>query len=442
VGHAVRNAVGRPVARFLGVAVRAEVVGVGTELLLGQIANTNARWIGEHLSEIGVDVLYHQVVGDNLDRIVDVLRLAASRADVVLVTGGLGPTQDDITRDALAVLLGVPMERHPEIEAWLRERFSGFGRGPMPENNLRQADVPLGARYIQPVRGSAPGLIADPADGGRIYAVPGVPLEMVEMMKSTILPELAAMAGPAVIRSVTLRCTGIGESRVAEIVADLFEGMTNPSLAYLASNGEVKVRLTAKAATEQEALALIEPIAAEVERRLGDVVFTRSDEELEEAVGRLLRDAGRTVALAESLTGGSVAARLTSVPGASAYLIGDAVVYSASAKRSFLGVRAETIEEHGVVSKECALEMAAGARHLFSSDIAVSLTGAAGPEPHGGAAPGTVWIGLDAADVQHARGYVSAGERDRVRAWAEQAALDLLRRFLEGRPLPEDDRLI
>ena len=421
--------------------MKAEIVGVGTELLLGQIANTNARWIGERLSEIGINVLYHQAVGDNLDRIVDVLRLAASRADVVIVTGGLGPTQDDITRDALASYLGVPMERHPQIETWLRERFAGFGRAPMPQNNLRQADVPAGARYIQPVRGSAPGLIGE-RDGVRIYAVPGVPLEMVEMMEGTILPELSALAGPAVIRSLTLRCTGIGESRVAEIVADLFEGSTNPSLAYLASNGEVKIRLTAKAATDGEALGLIGPIAAEVQRRLGDVVFTSSDERLEEAVGRLLKDSGRTLALAESLTGGSVGARITSVPGASAYLIGDVVAYSAAAKRSALGVREETIAGPGVVSRACALEMAAGARRLFSADIGLSLTGAAGPDAHGEAEPGTVWIGLDADDVHHARGYVSAGERDRVRAWAEQASLDLLRRYLEGKPLPEDDRLI
>ena len=422
--------------------MRAEIVGVGTELLLGQIANTNARWIGERCSEIGIDVLFHQAVGDNVGRIVDVLRLAASRADVVIVTGGLGPTQDDITRDALAALLGVPMERHPEIEAWLRERFAGFGSGPMPLNNLRQADVPAGARYIQPIRGSAPGLIADLAAGVRIYAVPGVPMEMVEMMEGTILPELSALTGPAVIRSTTLRCTGIGESRVAEIVADLFDKATNPSLAYLASSGEVKIRLTAKAPTQDEAMDLIAPLATEVDRRLGDVVFTRTDERLEEVVGRLLTHAGKTLALAESLTGGSVGARITSVPGASAYLAGDAVVYSAAAKRSVLGVREETLSGPGMVSKACALEMAAGARRLFSADIGLSLTGAAGPEAHGGVEPGTVWIGLDTDDLSHARGYASPGERDRVRAWAEQASLDILRRHLEGKSLPDGDRLI
>ena len=205
--------------------MRAEIVGVGTELLLGQIANTNAQWMSERLAEIGVDVPYHQVVGDNLERIVEVLGLALVRADVVLVTGGLGPTQDDITRDAIAELMGAPLVRHPEIEALLRAAFAGWGTGEMPENNLRQADVPSGARYITPVRGTAPGLIAEFDAGRRLYAVPGVPLEMVEMMEHTILPELAALAGPSALVSRTLRCTGIGESRVAEILDDLFHGL-------------------------------------------------------------------------------------------------------------------------------------------------------------------------------------------------------------------------
>jgi nicotinamide-nucleotide amidase len=262
------------------------------------------------------------------------------------------------------------------------------------------------------------------------------------MMEGTILQELAAAAGPAVVRSRTLRCAGIGESRVAEIVADLFEASSNPSLAYLASAGEVKVRITAKAATAEEAEALIAPVAEEVHVRLGDVVFTVTDEALEEAVGRLLTARRLTLASAESLTGGSVGARITEVPGASAYFLGAAVTYSAEAKRAVLGVRRETLEGPGVVSRECALEMAAGARALFNADVAVALTGAAGPEPHGGAAPGTVWLALDAGEVTHARGYVSPAERDRVRRWAEQSALDLVRRYLEGRELPASDRLI
>ncbi len=421
--------------------MRAEIVGVGTELLLGQIANTNARWMSERLAEIGVDVLHHQVVGDNLDRIVRVLELAAERADVVLVTGGLGPTQDDITRDALALAMGVAMVRDPRVETYLYARFAGFGRGEMPRNNLRQADVPEGARIIMPEQGSAPGLIADLA-GALVYAVPGVPAEMIEMMQGTIVPELVAMAGQGVVRSRVLRCVGIGESRVAEIVADLFEASSNPSVAYLASAGEVKVRLTAKAASGVEAEALIAPLLAQVHARLGDVVFTDDDESLEMAVGRLLRAANATLACAESITGGSVGARLSDVAGSSAYFLGSAVVYSAAAKLTVLGVSRETLEAHGAVSAACALEMAAGARRIYGADIAVALTGAAGPAPHAGAAPGTVWLALDAGETRHTRGYVATGERDRVRRWAEQGALDLVRRHLEGVDLPRGDRVI
>jgi nicotinamide-nucleotide amidase len=423
-------------------SVRVEVVGVGTELLLGQIVNTNARWIGERLAEVGADVLFHQVVGDNLDRIVSVLELAASRTDVVITTGGLGPTEDDITRDALARVMGVPLERDPELERWLRARFAGFGAGAMPENNLRQADVPRGARTIENDRGSAPGLVADLPGGVRVYALPGVPTEMTAMMRSRVLPDLGVTIGAAVVRSRTLRCVGIGESKVAETLADLFPSSTNPSLAYLASAGEVKVRLTAKADTVQQAESMIAPLAAEVQRRLGDLVFTLDDETLEQAVSRLLLASGRRLACAESLTGGSVGARLTAAEGASQVFVGSAVVYTPEAKQRVLGVSRETIEGPGVVSRECALEMAAGARRLYEADVAVSLTGAAGPEPHDGAEPGTVWIGLDADGVTHARGYVASGDRARVRRWAEQAALDLVRRFLEGRSLPDGDRII
>ena len=419
--------------------MRAEVVGVGTELLLGQIANTNARWISERLAGIGVDVLHHQAVGDNIPRIVEVLRVALDRADVVLVTGGLGPTEDDLTRDAIALLLGLPMVRHPEIEALLREKFAGYGRGDMPLSNLRQADVPEGMRTITPVRGTAPGLVDELPGGKRIYAVPGVPIEMEEMMEGTIIVELASLAGPATIVSRTLRSASLGESRVAEMLRDLFEASSNPSVAYLASSSEVKVRLTAKAATRDEAESMLAPLVAEVVVRLGDAIFTVDDEELEVAVGRLLRAAGTSLACAESLTGGGVGARVTAVPGASDYFLGSAVVYTAEAKRRVLGVSQETIDGPGVVSEECALEMAVGARRVFGADVGLALTGAAGPEPHGGAEPGTVWIALDADGVRHARGFRVPGERFRVRRWAEQAGLDLVRRHSEGVALPSSD---
>jgi nicotinamide-nucleotide amidase len=236
-----------------------------------------------------------------------------------------------------------------------------------------------------------------------------------------------------------LRCTGIGESRVAEILADLFEASSNPSLAYLASSGEVKVRVTAKAGSAFEAEELIAPLADEVRRRLGPVVFTATGESLEEAVGRLLRASGRTLACAESLTGGAVGARITDVPGASTYFMGSAVVYTAEAKHRLLGVATETLEDAGAVSEACAREMAAGARRAFGADVGLALTGAAGPDPHDGAEPGTVWIALDADERSHAVGHHWLVERDRVRRWAEQAGLDLVRRHLEGAALPPGD---
>jgi nicotinamide-nucleotide amidase len=420
--------------------MRAEIVAVGTELLLGQIANENARWMSERLAEIGVDALHHQVVGDNIERIVEAFADASERADAVLVTGGLGPTQDDVTRDALAAFLDVPMVFRPEIEDLLRAKFAGAG-WPMSSNNLRQAEVPQGCRYITPVRGTAPGLIAELPDGARIYAMPGVPLEMMEMMQGTVLPELSSLSGRAAIVSRTIRCTGIGESRVAELLDDLFRSLTNPTVAYLASSGEAKVRLTAKAGSPEEAAAIVEPVANEVAERLGDAVFSTTGESLEEVVIRLLRERGLRLACAESLTGGGVGERLTIPAGASEVFAGSAVVYSPEAKTRVLGVAPATLEGPGPVSEACAREMAEGARRLYATDVALSLTGAAGPGSHGGARPGTVWLGLD-ADRQHARGFVSPGERDQVRRWAEQAGLDLVRRYLEGRELPASDPLV
>ena len=420
--------------------MRAEVVGIGTELLLGQIANTNAQWISERLAEIGVDVLFHDVVGDNHDRIVEVLRLAVARSDAVIVTGGLGPTQDDITREAVAEVAGVALIRRPEIEGWLRRRFERMGRD-MPASNLRQADVPEGADVIENERGSAPGLVVSVGDA-TIFALPGVPAEMRQMVRGAVVPRLVERTGPAGIASRQIRCVGMAESRIAEALDDLFHGSANPTVAYLAGGGEVRVRLTAKAASLGEAEDLIRPLAEEVATRLGDVVYSTGDEELEQVIGRQLKAAKRTVACAESLTGGGVARRLSAAPGASAYFRGSAVVYTAEAKRSVLGVSADTLEREGVVSEACAREMAAGARRVFDADVAVSLTGSAGPEPHDGAPPGIVWIALEADDVAHARQLRAPGDRETVLRWSEQAALDLLRRHLGGMPLPAGPSLV
>jgi competence/damage-inducible protein CinA-like protein len=411
--------------------MRAEIIGVGTEILLGQICNNNAQWISQRLAEIGVDVLHHQAVGDNEARIAEAFRLALSRADVVIATGGLGPTQDDITREGLAAALDVGLVRHPEIEDFLRQKFARLQRE-MPEINLRQADVPAGGRYILPDRGTAPGLVFESEAGKRVYVVPGVPAEMKEMMSGTILPELGQLGGPAALVSRTIRVTGIAESKVAELLDDLFRESTNPTVAYLASSGEVKIRLTAKASGRSEADALIEPVAGQVAARLAGFVFTTSDEELEQVVGRMLKASGLTVACGESLTGGSLAHRLSAAPGSSTYFKGSAVCYTAEAKHDVLGVSRETIEGPGVVSEECAREMAQGARRIFRADLGVALTGVAGPDPHDDKSPGTVCVGLASEGGVESRSFRAPGDRDMVRRWAEQAALDQLRRHLEG----------
>jgi nicotinamide-nucleotide amidase len=328
----------------------------------------------------------------------------------------------------VAVALTLPLERRAEIEEYLREKFRRMDRD-MPESNLVQADVPRGARYILPERGTAPGLALE-VDGRRVYVVPGVPAEMREMMEGTILPELREATAPSTLVSRVLRVTGIPEAGVGELLDDVFRGSGNPSLAFLASAGEVRLRITAKAGTREGAEALIEPMEKEIRERLGDAVFGSDEEELEAVVGRLLSERELWVACAESLTGGGLAARITSVPNASRYFAGGAVAYSPDAKKAVLGVSSETIAEHGTVSERCALEMARGVRRVFGANIGISTTGVAGPDELEGQPPGTVWVGLAADDADEARTFRAPGDREQVRRWAEQAALDLLRKYL------------
>jgi nicotinamide-nucleotide amidase len=410
--------------------VRAEVVGIGTEILLGQIANTNAQHISGRLADVGIDVLHHQVVGDNVPRIAEAIELALSRAEVVILTGGLGPTGDDVTREGIAEALGLKLERQRDIEVFLREKFERLGRE-MPESNLVQADVPTGARYILPERGTAPGLVIEP-EGKRLYAIPGVPAEMKEMLEGVIVPELRERAGPSGIVSRVLKVVGLAEARVGELLDELFRSQTNPTVAYLASAGEVRVRLTAKAGTEEEARSLIAPVEEEVRRRLGIAVFGTDHDELEAVVGELLHERGLSLACAESLTGGSLSARIVDVPDASRYFAGGLVVYSEESKRDVLGVSEETLRGPGMVSEPCAREMAQGVRKVFGADVGVSTTGVAGPAALEGHPPGDVWISVATPEAEEARHLRVPGDREQVRRWAEQVALDLLRRTLLG----------
>jgi nicotinamide-nucleotide amidase len=413
--------------------MRCEIIGVGTELLLGQIINSNAAWIGQRLAEVGWDCLRHTVVGDNEQRIAAVIRETLERADAAIITGGLGPTQDDVTREAIAAVAGVRLVRHPELEQWLRDRFAHFARGRMAEMNLRQADVPEGGHTIDNRVGSAPGLIVE-IDGKPVYAVPGVPREMQEMLERVILPDLAARAGEGrAIVSRTLRTAGIGESLLAERLTPLWESVDNVTMAYLASAGEVRVRLTAVGPTRERALGEIAPVEEAIRAELGDAVYGMDDESLEAAVGRLLRSSGHTLACAESLTGGLVGGRITTVAGASDYYRGGVVAYDGEAKATVLRVDRDLLAEHGPVSEPVAAAMAEGVRRLFGATVGLATTGVAGPTEQGGQPVGTVCLAVAGADNTVTQLLRAPGDRAQIRAWATTGALDLVRRHLEGK---------
>ncbi len=355
-----------------------EVIAVGTELLLGQIVNTNLATIGEALAEAGLDTYRQVVVGDNLERLSQAIRQALDESDAVILTGGIGPTQDDITREGICAATDLEMAYSDEWAAYLEEWWARRGRE-MPPNNLKQAEHPAGAVLIPNPKGTAPGL--DLAIGKkRIFAMPGVPAEMKMMLADHVIPALIDVeGGPAVVRSRVLRSYGLGESKVADTLAGIYDDLTNPTMAFLASLGEVKIRLTAKAATTQEADALIAPVEAEVRQRLG-TIFGADDETVERIVFDALAERGWTIGTAESVTGGMIVTRLTSVPGASEYVRGSVVSYATEVKEKLLGVPSEVLER-GVVTEATALEMAAGARSVLGADVVVAVTGSAGPDP-------------------------------------------------------------
>jgi nicotinamide-nucleotide amidase len=416
------------------VTLRCEVIAVGSELLLGQIVDTNSSWMGERLALAGIDSHYQTKVGDNLDRIVNALRTSLARSDAVIMCGGLGPTQDDITREAIAKVMNVPLERNEEIGERIRKMFESRGRE-MPESNLRQADVPQGAKVIDQVRGTAPGLIC-PVGHKVVYAVPGVPYEMTEMMERAIIPDLQVRAGTtATIVSRTLRTWGLAESAVAEKLAPRLDALDNasgpaPTIAFLASGIEgIKVRITAKAPDADSARDLLMAEEAQVRTILGDLIFGVDEETMEDAVGHLLRAQGLTLAVAESLTGGLVGSRLTNVVGASEWFRGCVVSYASEVKYDVLGV-----PEGPVVSDVAARAMATGVRKVLGADVGISVTGVAGPAEQDGQPPGTVFIGIamPGDDEGEARQLRLPGDRERVRQFSAISLLDALRyRLLE-----------
>lgn len=408
--------------------MRCEIVAIGTELLLGQIIDTNSSWMGEQLAIAGIEHLRQTKVGDNLDRIVGCISEALDRADAVIVCGGLGPTQDDITREALAQVMGVSLVRHREIGDVIRHLFESRGRV-MAENNLRQADVPEGATIIEQRTGTAPGLIC-PVGDKVIYAVPGVPYEMKEMLARSVLPDLIRRSGtPQVFVSRVLRTWGESESRIAEVLDPRLQALDhagNPTIAFLASGIEgIKVRLTARADTAEQARELLDAEEAEVRAVLGNHVFSNEDLPMEAEVGRLLVARGLTLAVAESLTGGLLASRIVAISGASEWFRGGIVAYAGDVKVELLDV-----PPGPVVSEAAACAMAVGVRRRLGADVGLSTTGVAGPSEQDGEKPGVVWLGLAFGEDVSAIRVQLPGDRDRVRQMAVISAVDRLRRRL------------
>ena len=409
--------------------MRCDVVAIGTELLLGQIVDTNSSWLGEQLSAAGIDSCLQVKVGDNLNRMVKAIRQTLEDADAVIICGGLGPTHDDITREAIAEIMGVELEFNDEVGMAISEMFASRNRR-MPEINMRQAMVPKGANIIEQRRGTAPGLICAVGDKV-IYAVPGVPYELYEMFERAILPDLLVRSGSvSVISSRVLRTWGESESGLNERlfgVIEELESVGNPTLAFLASGWEgIKVRLTAKAATRPEVVSILDEWEQKVRAAIGDIVFGIDDDTMESVVLQMLRDRGLTLGLAESVTGGLVSGRLTNIAGASDVLRGAVVSYASEVKFDVLGVT-----NGPVVSPEAAVEMAVGAQRVLGADVALSLTGVAGPAEQEGQRPGTLCIGVALPNGVTASSVVQLpGARDQMRQLSVISALDFLRRQL------------
>jgi len=408
-----------------------EVLAVGTELLLGQIVNSNAAEIGRRLAEAGLDHYRQSVVGDNLERVTAAIHEACGRSGAVIVTGGIGPTQDDITREALCAAAGVDMVADEEYAARLARWWERRGRE-MPASNLRQAQHPRGAVLIPNAKGTAPGLRMRVGEAW-VFALPGVPQEMLPMLAGDVIPFLLAEsgAGETVLVSRVIRTWGESESRVAEILDDLFTVARNPTMAFLASSGEIKVRLTARAPDRAAAGALLDPVQEEVIDRLGSRVFAVGGEPIEAMVLRLAAERDWTIGTAESATGGMVAARLTSVPGSSAVFAGSVVAYTADLKVALLGVPGAVMAEHGVVSEQTALAMANGGAGRLGVDVAIAVTGSAGPDAQERPA-GTMVVAVRTPEGARAADLKMPGDRERVRTYTTTAALQLARLAITG----------
>ncbi|NCB73652.1 MAG: competence/damage-inducible protein A [Clostridia bacterium] len=415
----------------------AEILSVGTELLLGGTTNTDARDISIYLSELGINVFYHTVVGDNPERLKGAVQIARERADIIITTGGLGPTCDDLTKQVLASAFDLEMVLHEELAEEIKRYFKEvIGVDSMTENNLQQAYLPAGCTIFHNEWGTAPGCAFE-AKGARVIMLPGPPRECNAMFKACAMPYLRALSDE-VILSHNLNIVGSGESTVESKLVDMMNELSNPTLAPYAKEGEVQLRITAKAKSEAEAEEMIKPVIEKVRSVLGDIIYGMDAGSLEQVVFELLCQKNMTISTAESCTGGFIAKRLTDLRGSSKVFVGGAVTYAAESKTSVLGVSPELIEKHGVISGEVASEMAERARAIFKTSVAVATTGLAGPEGDGINPVGTVFVALATENEVFVTKLSSGLGRSRVRTLASNCALDMVRRYLTGKPVIVD----
>ena len=407
--------------------MRAEIIAVGTELLMGQIANTNAMFLSRELSELGIDVHYHHVVGDNQDRLVELLNMVLNRCDLVITTGGIGPTMDDLTKESVAEVFSKPMILDEESKNGIENFFSVIHRD-MTINNLKQAYFPKGAKILKNPNGTAPGCIVK--DNGKMVVVlPGPPMEMQPMFLNHVIPYLSDHTGD-VIRSKHIKIFGIGESSLETALMHLIENQTNPTLATYATKGELLLRVTAKANTEDEAISLLEPVSNEITSILGEKIYSYTNESLPEVIINILYEKNMHVSFAESCTGGMLTGMLVDVPGSSKVLKESFVTYSNEAKMKRLNVKEDTLSKYGAVSEETAKEMAMGLYNATDCDIAVSVTGIAGPDDSGDKKAGLVYISLyDGKELKTIK-YQGRSNREYNRRFSSLNAFNMIRLHL------------
>ena len=414
--------------------LKVEILSVGTELLMGQIANTNAQYLSRKLPEIGLAVYYHSVVGDNPGRLTKSLDLALGRADVVITTGGLGPTQDDLTKETVAAALNLQMVLHEESHRRIKEYFERNGRV-MVASNYRQAYFPEGCTILENDMGTAPGCAVEILHEGRpktVIMLPGPPKELIPMYDKSVIPYLSRKT-QCHLQSKFLRIAGVSESRVEEMILDFVNNQTNPTLATYAKDGIVTIRISANDENGAQAKDLIDANVKKICDIFGSKLYTTENEEIEEALVRVLKEKQLTFVTAESCTGGQIAQMITSVSGASSVFTGGFITYANIAKEKNLGVPHEIIEKHGAVSKETALEMVRGALRISGADLAVSVTGCAGPDSMEGKPVGLVYIGVKFRDKEKVHELFFSGNREKIRTLAAInavfLALEMIRNF-------------